>query len=459
MKVVVLNGSPKGDKSVTMQYVKFLQKKRPDVDFEIVPVARRMKAIERRDEEFQGIIEKVRVADAVLWAFPLYVCLVHSGYKRFIELVFERGAHGAFEGKYAASLSTSIHFFDHTAHSYIHAVCDDLGMAYVGAYPAEMRDLFEEEERERLLGFADQLRDTVERGIPTARRFPPLQHTGFEYAPSDPQSAVDTGSKKVLILTDADAADGNLARMVERLAASFAGGVQVANLHAIGMSGPCLGCCKCGPDYECAYTGKDSFIDFYNTNVKTADIIVFAGAMRDRHLSSTWRMFLERGFFNTHTPTLMGKQFGLVISGPAGQMPDMRQALEGYVEWQHANLVDVVTDEDGDSSRIDALLDALAARLVQCAEAGYVRPLSFLGVGGMKIFRDEIWGHLRFVFQADHQAFKRLGVYDFPQRDWKTRLLNAVVLPLTRIPAVRKRFRNDIRDGIFAPQARVVEEA
>src|SRR5664279_5729189 len=141
MKIVVLNGSPKGDVSVTMQYVNFLAKKYPQHEFQTVNISQRIKAIEKFPKELEQIIADVRAADGVIWAFPLYILLVHAHYKRFIELIFERGAQAAFAGKYAASLSTSIHFFDHTAHNYIHAICDDLGMRFVESFSPDMVDL------------------------------------------------------------------------------------------------------------------------------------------------------------------------------------------------------------------------------------------------------------------------------------------------------------------------------
>ena len=134
MKIMVLNGSPKGSVSVTMQYVAYMQKKFPAHEYRIFNVALDIRKIEKDDAVFGGIIDAVRTADLVLWAFPLYFMLVPSQYKRFIELVFERHAEEAFSGKYTASLSTSIHFFDYTAHAYVHAICDDLGMRYGGFY-------------------------------------------------------------------------------------------------------------------------------------------------------------------------------------------------------------------------------------------------------------------------------------------------------------------------------------
>ena len=106
MKIIVLNGSPKGDVSVTMQYVAYMQQKFPAHDYQILNVAQDIRKIEKDSEVFSRITDAVRSADLVLWAFPLYFLLVSSQYKRFIELVFERHMEDAFSGKYTASLST-----------------------------------------------------------------------------------------------------------------------------------------------------------------------------------------------------------------------------------------------------------------------------------------------------------------------------------------------------------------
>ena len=459
MKIIVLNGSPKGDKSVTMQSVRYVAKKRPDDEWKIVNVAQRIGKLESTPEEFEAVIEEVRSADAVVWGFPLYILLVCSQYKRFIELIFERNAQDAFRGKHAASLSTSINFFDHCPHRYIRAICDDLDMHYVGEFSAHMRDLLAEAERERLLQFADDFVGAIEAKRPAARMCDPLPTSEFEYVPGPVGAPVEAGSKRVVVLTDVREGQVNVERMIERFTAAIAGNVEVINLHEVDIKGGCLGCCRCGLDYECAYEGTDGYIEFYNEKLKPADIIVFAGATVDRHLSWKWRQFLDRSFFNTHTPILIGRQFAFLISGPVRHMPNLRETLEGWIAMQNAHLVDIVTDEYGDSARIDGLIDALAAKLIHHAETGYVRPPTFLQVGGIKLFRDEIYGHLRSVFQADYAAYKRLGYMDFPQRDLKTRLMNAVAMLATKIPPIRRQFRTMIKDKMLEPSERVVEEA
>src|SRR4030066_1579805 len=144
MKIIVLNGSPKGDLSGTLQYVHFIQKKFPQHELKILNIASTIKKIEKDEKAFQEIIDEVRSSEGVLWAFPLYYLLVPSQYKRFIELLWEREAADVFKNRYAAVLTTSIHFFDHTAHNYMRAICDDLDMRVAGSFSAEMYDLLKE---------------------------------------------------------------------------------------------------------------------------------------------------------------------------------------------------------------------------------------------------------------------------------------------------------------------------
>jgi hypothetical protein len=231
------------------------------------------------------------------------------------------------------------------------------------------------------------------------------------------------------------------------------------NLNNLDIKGGCLGCIRCGHDNTCIYQDKDEFIQFYNTKLKAADILIFAGTIRDRYLSSKWKQFFDRAFFNTHTPSLIGKQIGLIISGPLSQIPNLRQILEAYTEWQQANLVDVITDEHGDSVEIDALLQNFAERLIQLAGERYIKPATFLGVGAMKIFRDDVWGRLRFPFQADHRFYKKHGIYDFPQKDYKARITNRILILLTKIPSMRKEiYTNRIKAEMIKPFQKILEK-
>jgi len=458
MKITVLNGSPKGDLSVTLQYVNFIQKKFPNHELKIFNIASTIKKIEKDEKAFQEIIDEVRSSDGVLWAFPLYYLLVPSQYKRFIELVWERGATGVFKDKYTAVLSTSIHFFDHTAHNYMNAICDDLDMKYLGYYSAAMYDLMSRKGREKWILFASEFFEGIQNRVPTAKKFSPILYRPLDYVPGSPGQRVSIQGKKVRILSDLKEPHTNLGRMIERFRNSFVEDVTVINLHQIDIKGGCLGCLQCGYDYQCAYGDQDEYVQFYKDHVKPADILLFAGTIQDRYLSSRWKMFFDRSFFNTHTPSLTGKQVGFILSGPLRQISNLRQILEAYTEWQQANLVDIITDEEEDSKVLDTRLQHLAERVVHLAEKHYIKPKTFLSVGGMKIFRDDVWGKLRFPFQADHRFYKKHRVYDFPHKNYKARIMNAVLILLTKIPSMRKEiYRKKMKEEMVKPFQKIVQ--
>jgi len=294
---------------------------------------------------------------------------------------------------------------------------------------------------------------------PTSKNFKPVIQSRFDYVPGDTDRKIDTGEKKVVIVTDSEDDQTNLGKMIGRFRASFFREIDVINLHDVDIKGGCLGCLQCAYDNECSYGDKDEYMGFYNTKIKTADLLVFAGTIQDRYLSSRWKMYFDRSFFNGHIPTLTGKQVGFILSGPFSQIPNLRQIFEAYVELQGANLVDFVTDESENSSEIDALLHSLTERLNRFANEGYVRPFTFLAVGGSKLFRDAVWGIIRFPFRADHKFYSRQGLYDFPQKDYRTRITNSVMMLLTRIPSMRREiYLKRMKAEMIKPLEKAIEK-
>jgi len=456
LKIIILNGSPKGDVSVTMQYVAYMQKKFPDHNYQTLNVAQDIRKIEKNEELFASLMETVRSADIVIWAFPLYYLLVCSQYKQFIELVFERQSGNVFSGKYTASLSTSIHFFDQTAHNYVHSICDDLDMKYCGFYSAEMMDLLKEEERNRFQKFLNLLFTAVKEKISFQRENAQLVFSSWSYVPGPEVKSFETSGKKVVILTDSRDKSANCQKMNDRLMQAFSLSAELVNLHDIDIRSGCLGCCRCGYDNVCVYS--DGYHDFYIKLLGKADIIVMSGTVHDRYLSSTWKQFFDRSFFKGHIPGLKGKQIGFVISGPLAQLPYLREALSAWADNGGCHAL-FVTDEVGNSEKLDELLDATAIRLLRCAEAGYIPPPTFYSVGGHKIFRDNIYGNMRIAFQADYRYYKTHRMFDFPQKDFKTRIFNIFFTPLIKIRGIRKKVFSNLKHHMIKPFESVLKNA
>ena len=458
MKIIVLNGSPKSETSFTMHYIRFIQKKFLQHELKIINVSQKIKLIEKDKSVFQEILNEVKSSKGVIWAFPVHFFLVPSQYKKFIELIFERKEEINFKDKYTAALSTSIHFFDNTAHNYMNAICDDLNMKYVGFFSADMHDLRKEIEKEKLLIFAGGFFESIKKSIPTKKNYVPVIHQRFDYSPRITGHYVDTMGKKIIVLTDHESVKTNISKMIETFTKSFRTEIEVANINDVNILGGCLGCVHCGPDNICRYQGKDEYIGFYNSKLRTADIIIFAGTIKDRFLSSRWKTFFDRSFFHTHIPSIPGRQIGFIISGPLRQMPDIKQIFQAYAEWQQTNLVDFITDEVENSIELDTLLQNFAQRIIWFADKSYVKPNTFLGVGGMKIFRDDTWGRFRYILQANHKFFKKHGIYNFPQKDFKMRIINAVMMLLTRIPVYRRKFSKNIEKDALRTVKKALEK-
>jgi hypothetical protein len=341
----------------------------------------------------------------------------------------------------------------------MHAICDDLGMNYVGSYSARVYDMLEEEEKRRLMLFFRTLLNAIDEQMPTVRAFDPVQRSGFDYVPTPAGGTLDLGEKRLLILTDGNSGGTNLPRMVDRLRSCFAGAAEVVNLHDIAIRFGCDGCFQCGADGVCVYRDADDIHDLYLSKLTPADIVVMAGTIQDRYLSHRWKLFFDRGFFRPLIPWFPKKQLAFVISGPLKQLPNLRQILEAYTEFHQGNLVDIVTDETEDSSAIDKMLDWLARRLVFCAREEYVKPQTFLGIGGTRIFRDDTYGMLRPVFQVAHRYYRKHGIYDFPQKSFGTMFLAIGGMVMTNIPGVRKKFFQTIKSELVKSLQKEVQKA
>ncbi|HUV06491.1 MAG TPA: hypothetical protein VMX75_02105, partial [Spirochaetia bacterium] len=315
------------------------------------------------------------------------------------------------------------------------------------------------EERTRFEAFAQDLFHEIESKASPPRRYQPLAYHLDAFSPSAPLNRISTQGKRVVVLTDSRPEQTNLLRMIERFQDAFEGEVEVHNLYDVDIKGGCLGCLRCGFNNRCAYSGKDGFIDFYNSTVREADIIVFAGAIVDRQLSWKWRQFFDRSFFNCHTPSISGKQVAFLVSGPLSQLPELRIVYEAWMEIQNSNLVAFLSDEAGNGLELEKSLDSLAKRLIRLAGTGYIRPQTFLGKAGLKVFRDDIWGGLRVVFRADHKAYKRLGIYDFPQKRIGRRILVRLAWLITGLPGIREKFPSMIKDKMVQPYKKILQKS
>ncbi len=440
MKLIILNGSPKKENSVTLQSIKFLELKKTNDSFEYIHIISELKKYEKDSSTMRDLCERIQHADVILWAFPLYHLLVPAHYKRFIELIFEYSFETYFKNKFTAVFSTSVHFADNNAHEYMHGICDDLQMNYIDGLSYHMDDLPNQKRQQELIDFYDEINLHVREGLTTTRQNAPLKKSVFQYlaGESGPQVVSD---KKIIVITDAHNGPNNVNEMIKQLSYAASGKIEVKNLRDVNIKGYCMGCCQCGYDNTCTY--KDGYREFLDYVIDQADIIIYAGEIKDRYLSSLFKLYHDRSFTYNHVPYFKGKQFGYMISGNISNLYNLKQIFELYHQ-ESSNLAGLISDEAEDSAIIDAAVYTLLKKAVYFSEKGYIRPANFLGVGLKSVFSEMIRGFNGAVFLADYRYYKKHG-YLNSRIPLKNRLQNA----LMRYFMTKKEFRKSVQKNMY----------
>lgn len=87
MNILVINGSPKGNGSITLQTLLFLEKAFTNHSFSFLNAAQKVRYYEKNFNEVEKEINK---ADIIIFAYPVYTFLVPYQLHRFIELLKEK---------------------------------------------------------------------------------------------------------------------------------------------------------------------------------------------------------------------------------------------------------------------------------------------------------------------------------------------------------------------------------
>ena len=445
MKIAVINGSPKGKYSITLQTVLYLQRKFPEHTFEVLHAGQKIKALEK---DFTSAKQLMESADAVLFSYPVYTFLAPSQLHRFIALAKENGV--CLQGKYATQISTSKHFYDVTAHKYIEENALDLGMGYIRGLSADMEDLLTKKGQKEAEQFFERFLWAVKENICVRKAEPPKEYKFVEATVPQAVNEQPFANKDIVILTDNTDASSNLSRMIARLRMRLPFESRIVNIAEYPLAGGCLGCFRCAVSEKCVY--KDGFDSFLRENIQKADAIVYAFTVSDHSMGARFKMYDDRNFCNGHRTVTVGMPIGYLVSGPYSAEHNLATVIEARSETGGNFLAGVATDEENPDLQVDQLAKSLTFAL----ETGHTAPRNFWGVGGMKIFRDLIY-QMRGMMRADHKFYKKQGIYDFPQKKQLTSLKMYLVGMLLSNEKILAKMGSKMNEGMLAPYAKLFE--
>ena len=441
MKVLFVNGSPRGRFSVTLQSCLYLEKSFPAHSFRHLNAAAGLGGFEK---DMAPAAEAFGWAELVIFACPVYSFLVPSQLHRFLELMRERGI--SLKDKYAAPLTTSKHFFDVTAHRFLEENLHDLGARVIHGLSADMEDLLTEQGRRELTRFFRYAVFCAENAV--------YEHSDAPAAVPERAPYVSTleAVKKLdgfdtVIVGDLREGDASLRALIKDFSAAFPYRTRFVNLADFPFKGGCLGCLNCAASGKCVY--RDGFDELLREKIQSADAIVYAFTLSGHSMGSRFKMYDDRQFCNGHRTVAEGKPFAYLINGDLSGEENLRTVLKARADVGHSFLAGFANDADS--------IRDVSLRLAWALEQGYTPPRSFYGVGGMKIFRDLVW-LMRGMMREDHLYYKTHGLYDFPQRRWPRMLGMQVLGALLRSQRIRRLIGDRMNEGMLAPYKKILNE-
>lgn len=443
MRILILNGSPSGEHSITLQTMHFIQKYFPKQTYEELHVGQRIRMFEK---DFSEARKALLAADLIIFCYPVYTFLVPAQLHRFLELIKENDVD--LGGKFATQITTSKHFYDVTAHEFIRENCLDLGLNYVTGLSADMEDLLGKKGRKEAHAFFRHLLWTVKQ-----------EKSGYQIA----KDVKEAGTRRIVIVADLAPESEVLRDLIWQFQETSPIPAEVVNLRDFAFAGGCLGCFHCASDGKCIY--KDRFDELLRDKIQTADACVYAFSIRDHSMGQRFKLFDDRQFCNGHRTVTMGKPVGYLIEGDYDGEPNLRMVVEARAQVGGNHLAGVVWRRtalsDGDVPEKERLcedLRRLSAQLQYCIRHHYNQPANFYGVGGMKIFRDLIW-QMQGMMREDHRFYKEHGFYDFPQKRLGTVLGMYLVGTMINNEALRKKLGGNLTEGMLMPYKSVIDKA
>ncbi len=429
MNVLVINGSPKGDYSITLQTVKYIERFNTEDKFEILNAANQISLLEK---DFSECADKIKAADIILFAYPVFTFSIPAQLYRFIELMKQNFTNGELTGKFVTQVTTSKHFFDNTAHEFIRENCLDLQMKVINGLTADMNDLITKRGQREALDFWRYAKYQTKRYFDRRKK-------------EDKKMLV----YRVAIISDVVPQDIQLRKRIDEFKEKFTYQTDEINLQELKIDGGCFECLNCSTKGECIY--KDGFQDILRRKVNSADAIVYAFKIQNHGMGSKFKYYFDRQYCNGHRTLIIDKPVGYIIEGDISRENNLMNIIHGRASVCHNILTHIAQEGNED-------IEQLIYKLTFCLEKKIVTPQDFYGIAGMKIFRDLIYVNGG-LMKADYNFYKKEGYFDsFATNQHGLRLKMRLVGLLFKNKKLKKKMGNKFVEKMINPYQKVINK-
>ncbi len=401
MKILSLNFSPKGEKSISYHYYRYIEKilkNQTGDDIELFMISKEINKFINEKEYRDEMCAEVDNADIIIIISPVYAYIFPPDIKLFFDKIASKAGRKIFSGKYIYGIISSARVHDYLAIKDFNELCDKYAAEDSGLIALDM-------ELKKNKYIVDKLNKFVEYIIFTSS----LKGTMLDDS--------EKINSKVVILTD----DSGESDTIKKIGKFLKNGPEVI-LFDKNKINFCRGdlACMLG---NCIYQ-KDDFQAVYD---KLMDSSIMIFEFTDPSISAEMRSFFSRAFsMGQHHESLPNKQI-IVINENAGSL--INEWAVNYAQMQSSNLAGFIT---GKTSYND--IHKMILKTDWCSKNGYIPPETGLKTASYGIFYEFIKkngfalpkdiAHLR--TKGDRSLL--FGIYSLINKFWKLKFAKKILL-------------------------------
>lgn len=368
MKIILIEGSNRGEESASFDYARRLMKSADkSFRFEILEVGKYIKVLEENRAFFDSYMDAVKESDAVIWLVPVRNLLPSYEICHFLYLIDSRNAGQFAENKYTTALFTSSFFSHRDAEAYLSAACQTWNMNYLRGYHCRPDAVFRKGEAQRWKRFTDEFFEKVRTQFPcekfhflSSERSLPFKPTTFSSVPQK------ESEKKVLLLTSYGEKNSNLQKMIETWNAHFPYPTEIVNLARLPLLFPCSGCMNCFQGGGCSV--NDSIAKTVYPLYQDADAVIFASDICCGLFHPQVKLFLDRIFISTFLNRNKPKMTVYLFSGSLKNKISLEKYIRKKTILHGDRLVGIVSDEEKSAKQISDNIIRLATAVAERLE-------------------------------------------------------------------------------------------
>ncbi len=364
MIVSVLNGSPHGEHSATLQHVRFLASRWLGDEVRVLQVGSEVEEYCQPGEARHRLLDTIAPSNLLLVCFPVYLAMAPAQLMRLLEHLRAEGG-DCLRGKPVALLCTGEGFGMALALRSLRGALETLGCLPVGEWAGEPDSFLRPEGRERLLVYWQELHWAVERGMGQAAKGD--EPSSYVYSPTGsarlgiPDQVSKTIGRNTVLVTDCEREHASLRSMINTFKLLYPLTIREVSISSFYGARGCIGCSRCAHSRRCIHS--DGFEDLIENHLKPADALVFAAPVAGRLIGSAWKVIFDRLLMTGRWEATRGKPAGWLLSGSLSREGALCDWLQIVGDTQGIALVGMACDEAAEDLQVTDTLLQLAERL------------------------------------------------------------------------------------------------